>query len=357
MCHFRHARLAFIVFGNLPHGSPRRGHATKAKDSLGAIMKKLLLGLAVFFSLAQSVFVDTSAKAQSAAPLFNWGSDPASQRWSVYIGGISAQRSTPDSSTVITPPTGTPGVILNANAFDFDSKTFPEFVLQYKFDGGWMVEGRYFNTGTSSASNSILNITTFRIAGIGVTILGSGDLANTYSSQLKSAEFNVYKEFTPGFALLAGYRSLRFDDHLRIALASTGLNISDWNDSSSLNGAQIGASLTLFAPGIPLQFNATAKTGWYHNSISNDFTSNVVSRNSQSASNTAQVSELDVTATYRVTNNLSLRAGYMFLWMNKVGIAGDAAPTTVQGGGGTSSPVATGNAMYQGVTFGAAITF
>ena len=320
-------------------------------------MKKILLCLVLSFASLQTALFSAPAKAQTPAPLFNWGSDPASQYWNVYIGGMYLRRSTPGSSPIITPPTGTPGIVLNANSFDFDWKTLPEFVVQRRFDGGWMVEGRYFRTGTDNAANGIPSITTFRIAGIGVTVLGGGALANSYESGLRSAEFNVYKQFTPGFAVLAGYRSINFQDHLHIGLVGTGLNISDWNDKNQLNGAQIGLSLNLTSPGVPLLFNVTAKTGWYHNSIDNNFTSQIVSRASDSQSKTAQVSELNTTVTYQVTNNLALRGGYMLLWMNRIDIAGEAAATTIQAAGGTASPVATGNAWYQGATFGAVITF
>ena len=322
----------------------------------GAIMKKSVIGFAFAIALAHTAFADVSAKAQSPAPLFNWGSDPATQYWSVYVGGMYLSRSRPDSAQIITTNPG-PATLLDANAFDFNWKTNPEFILQRRFDGGWTVEGRYFQTGTMSANNGVPGVTTFRLAGIGVTVLGGGDLTNTYDSRLRSAEFNVYKQLTSGFAVLAGYRSFRFDDHLHIGLVGTGLNLSDWNDSNRMNGGQIGASLTLMSPGIPLQFNATAKTGWYKNSMDNDLTSQVVSRNSTNLSKTSTATELDLTATYQLANNLALRAGYMMLWMNSLALAGEAPPHTTQVAGGTSSPVSTGNVLYQGATFGAVVTF
>lgn len=319
-------------------------------------MKKSVIVFTLAIALAHTAFADVSAKAQSPAPLFNWGSDPASQYWSVYIGGMYLSRSRPDSAAIITTNPG-PATLLDANAFDFNWKTNPEFILQRRFDGGWTVEGRYFQTGTLNANNGVPGVTTFRLSGIGVTVLGGGDLTNTYESNLKSAELNVYKQLTPGFAVLAGFRSFRFDDHLHIGLVGTGLNLSDWNDGNRMNGGQIGLSLTLTSPGIPLQFTATAKTGWYKNSMDNAFTSQIVSRASSSLSKTSNASELGLTATYQLANNLALRAGYMLLWMNGVALAGEAPPNTTQTAGGTSSPVSTGNVLYQGATFGAVITF
>jgi hypothetical protein len=64
-----------------------------------------------------------------------------------------------------------------------------------------------------------------------------------------------------------------------------------------------------------------------------------------------------LTATDQLANNLALRAGYMLLWMNGAALAGEAAPDTTQIAGGTSSPVSAGNALYQGATFAAVITF
>lgn len=320
-------------------------------------MKRILFGLLYACALMQAALFATAATAQTPAPLFNWGSDPASQYWSIYVGGMYLNRSRPDSSAIATPPTGTPGVLIDAGSFDFNWKSLPEIAVQRKFDGGWTLEGRYFNMGSETATTNVPSVTTFRIAGIGVTVLGGGALDNTYSSSLRSTEFNVYKQLTPGFAVLAGYRNFSFQDHLHVGLVGTGLNISDWNVSNHLNGGQIGLSLTLLSPGVPLVFNATAKTGWYSTSINDSFTSQVVSRASDSASKTAQVSELGLTATYQIANNFALRGGYTLIWMDSVGLASEGGPRTVQAAGGTQTTIGTGNVFFQGASFGAVITF
>jgi hypothetical protein len=263
---------------------------------------------------------------------------------------MAIHRETTDGITA-TPPTGTPGTLITGDDFNFRWHWSPDLTARYRFGGGWSVEGRYFYSHPSDATFDVPSVTTFRIAGIGVTILGGGALNSTYSSRMESFELNAAKELFPGVSVLAGYRHFNLHDNLQVLLASTGLNIGTWNDTNKLDGAQLGASFGFVTPTIPLHLTATVKGGLYRNSASNDFTSNIVSNSLNNAERKQAVSaEADLTATYYVTDRLNISANYMALWLKDVALPDAAAQTTVQAVGGTQSPVAYNKLWYNAVS-------
>ncbi len=318
-------------------------------------MKRLAAGFSLALFSALILTFNSAAKAETPAPMFNWSNMNTTPAWNVYVGGLYLQRSRPSSAMVIgSSPAGS--TVMDAHSFDFGWDTIPEFVVQRRTDNGWTFEGRYFGNLSSNATSNIANITTFRIAGIGVTILGGGPINALYSTQLQNAEFNVYRQVTPGLSLLAGFRWIELQDKLRTNLATATTFVS-WDNSNQMYGAQIGANLMLTSPGMPLVFNASAKVGLFNNSAENRMTSNVVGGARGSSSPTSVATELNLTGTYQINNNLAFRAGYMLLWLDKVALASEAAASTTQIAGGTSSPVNTGNVWFQGVSFGLNLTF
>lgn len=262
---------------------------------------------------------------------------------SVSFGAMTIHRETTDG--VIVTPTTPPGTIITGDDFNFPWSSSPDLVARYRFGGGWSVEGRYFYSHPSDATFGIPSITTFRLAGIGVTILGSGPLSGTYSSRFDSAELNMWKELIPGLSVGAGYRRIDLKDSLHMTIASPGI-MTDWDDTNRLNGGQAGLSLGFVAPSFPLHLSATFKGGVYANSASNTLTSQLVSGNSNTASKQALSAEADLTATYYLTDRLNISANYMALWLNNVALADAAAQSTVQAAGGSSSPVAFGKLWY-----------
>lgn len=307
--------------------------------------------IAVLFFAAGHV---TQVQAQSTPPIFNWQNvnQPA---WSFYAGGLYLQRSRPSSARVIGTPTPST-TLIDAHSYDFDWQGTPEFVLQRRFDNGWMLEGRYFGNISSSASSNIASITSFRAAGIGVTILGGGSLDTSYETDLKNAEFNVHKQVMPGFSLLAGFRWIELRDKLHVNIASPATFI-DWDSKNRMYGGQVGFNLALFSPGLPLRFDLTGKAGWFNNSMNNRMDSTIVSVDQSSKSQGSFAGELNFSGTYQLNEHLALKAGYMLLYLDRVALASEAAANTTQAPGGTSSPVSTGSVWYQGVIFGATLSF
>ncbi len=276
--------------------------------------------------------------------------------WDIYVGGIFLQRGKSSSAAVIIPPTGTPGVVVNASDFSYGFAGSLEYMVRYRFADGWSIEGRYFDNDTPDATFLIPNITTFRVAGIGVTILGGGSINSIANSELKSAELNLRKQLSPGFSVLAGYRYLAFDDFIHNDIATTA-TFTQWRESNRMHGAQLGVNYLFASPDMPLQFNVGMKGGFFANSIDNTFSSTIVSGATGSASKTAFMGEVNLTATYFFTPNLKLQAGYTFLYLDNVGLAGETAQATTQIAGGTSSPVNVGSLWYHGATLRLGVSF
>ena len=277
-------------------------------------------------------------------------------QWNFYAGPMFMQRSRPSSAAIATTPLPTPVPLVNANQFHFGWEAGPEFIVQRWTESGWGIEGRYFNSRGAQDNYFIPTVTTFRTAGIGVTILGGGSLDTNYKTDLDSFELNVLKQITPGISVLAGFRSMRVRDQVHMNIA-TPVTFVEWDVHNKMYGGQIGVNLGFTTPGIPLQFNGTLKAGWFGTSSDNDFTSTIVARDSTKASPNSFVGEANLALSYQLLRNLSIRAAYTALYIDKVGLAGESAASTVQVAGGTSSPVSTGHIFYNGVSFGAMLTF
>ena len=270
---------------------------------------------------------------------------------SFYVGMMYLQRSR-SGGVISTPPTGTPGTLFNADSLHYGWDGTPEFVVQVRPADGWAVEGRYFYDRSSIANPVTVDVTSFRTAGIGVTVLGGGTLMMNGNTQFTSGEVNVIKQFTPGFSLLGGWRRITLNDNLMVGLVGTGLNITTWKETNTLEGGQIGARLAFATPGFSaLQFDVTGKTGAYHNAVTNDFTSQVVSRARSSGWTPAYVTEANLGITLQLLPNVAVRGGFMMVWLNNLSLAGATAPGTVQQAGGTASPVTTNSSLhYSGAT-------
>ncbi len=179
--------------------------------------------------------------------------------WDIEAGAIFLTRSRPDPATIVAPSSG-PGSIINASDFGFGWNAGPDITVTREMENGLIWDARYFNDRSASADFGIPNISTFRTAGIGVTILGGGSLSDTYTTQLDSAEFNIGVPIFQGCTLLAGFRAIELQDRSVLAITSPGIDV-DWRENNRLYGGQIGFKLDLFSPGNPLQFTVDGQ-GW-----------------------------------------------------------------------------------------------
>lgn len=358
------------------NAKPRvRGSALKNSKQIAAARRNSTTpGSALGLDAAQSGGNNNSSATPASNTLFNqlvpeWGdlcklpNSPANSAMyhcapglSFYAGIMYLQRSR-SSGSVATTTTSTP--LLDTNSFQYGYNASPEAVLQVRPGDGWAIEGRYFNDrSTLSGPVGLSDVTSFRTAGIGVTILGGGPLSMTTSSQLTSAEINVLKQITPGLALLGGYRRISLNDGVTEIIDNPSITVA-WQERNVMEGEQIGAKLAFVSPGFSaLQFDVTGKTGIYRNSVSNIFTSDIVSSTSATASTRAYVSEVNIGATLQLGSNVALHGGYMMLWLDHVALAGAAAANTTQIAGGTSSlPTTNSNLRYSGGTTSLNVAF
>lgn len=316
-----------------------------------------------FIHDAQVTPLDESAWAASATALTaaeqctqcNFTQPVIAPTWSISAGAIWLHRSRPETASIVTPPTGTPGIIVNGTDFGFDWGGGVDLGLMHRAKNGYIWEGRYFNSNDADATHNIPSITSFRIAGIGVTILGGGSLNSTYSTKLDSSELNLHKMVNDRVTIFSGFRWIELHDTLRVDIASPA-TFARWDENNHMYGGQVGTNWALLDPNSAFRLNLSGKAGAYGNYACNRFTSTVVGGNHQEDSEIAFVGEGSLTATYFLTEHVALRGGYQVMWLDNVALASDAATATVQGPGGTSSPVITdGRLFYNGAT--AAVEF
>jgi hypothetical protein len=297
----------------------------------------------------------TALSATDECTQCNFAAPVVAPTWSISAGGIWLHRSRPESAAIATPPTGTPGVTINGTDFGFDWGAGVDVGLMHRGKRGYIWEARYFNSNDADAAYNIPNITTFRIAGIGVTILGGGSLNSTYSTKLDSSELNLHKMLNDRVTIFSGFRWIELHDTLRVNMA-TPATFTRWDENNHMYGGQVGTNWALLDPNSAFRLNLSGKAGAYSNEACNRFTSTIVSGNHQEDSEIAFVGESSLTATYFFTEHLALRGGYQVMWLDNVALASDAAAATRQIAGGTSSPVITdGRLFYNGAT--AAVEF
>ncbi len=313
---------------------------------------------------AQIVFISDPEPAQAATVSDScadcdsgllWVAPSCEPTYCVSVGAVFLHRSRPDKAVIVSPPTGTLGSIINGSDYGFGWEAGPDLTISRRMDENWIWEGRYFNNRDSSATADISSITTFRIAGIGVTILGSGPINTLYTTDLDSSEINLHRQITEGCTIFGGFRWIELHDRLNVDIASPAAYVR-WDDNNHLYGGQMGTDLALTNPGNPLRMIVALKAGAFANVADNRMTSTIVARDSSDDTALAFVGEIDFSAAYPITKHIALRGGYQVMWLDNVQLASDAAPTTTQVVGGTSSPAnVDGRLWYNGAA--AAVDF
>lgn len=149
----------------------------------------------------------------------------------------------------------------------------------------------------------------------------------SYRSQLNNAEANMIGTDGP-FSLLGGFRYLSLYEKLNIRSTDLDSGTSDYHirTTNNLFGGQLGAafrrSYGRFA------WDATGKVGLFGNSAGEwQFVTDSVpgsflrGRRTASGAQVAFVSDINVSAYYRLFSFLTLRAGYNLLWVDGVALA------------------------------------
>ena len=194
------------------------------------------------------------------------------------------------------------------------------------------------------------------------------------SASIWSFEFNRWARVRPNIALMQGFRMLGWGENLTLAdhyqfdpanpLPFYGEDIFGNQTYNSLYGYQIGTDIRLWDRGQGFRLDGLLKGGaYYNNAVQNSAYTYEVAPGELQTSNVraaggsaAFVGEVGLTGTLPITCNLSLRVGYLGLWLQ-----GLAQPTNQLRGqtisGGPGSPVAgslntAGSTVVQGVSLG-----
>ncbi|MBI3864005.1 MAG: BBP7 family outer membrane beta-barrel protein [Planctomycetia bacterium] len=155
-----------------------------------------------------------------------------------------------------------------------------------------------------------------------------------YVARMNNAEIN-YKQMINGVTLLGGVRYFRLLETFDINSQSASFGTSsDYNVTTvnNLVGAQFGLGYTQEMG--PLNIGILAKIGPYLNAVHQstllqDFGNSLTLRNySKDGMPVSTLGEVQVNALYRVTDWLSVHAGYRFFWIQNLALAPDQLDLT-----------------------------
>ncbi|MGA2065737.1 MAG: BBP7 family outer membrane beta-barrel protein [Thermoguttaceae bacterium] len=195
-------------------------------------------------------------------------------------------------------------------------------------------------------------------------------MAWEYATELYNAELNAQWNACYRVTMLAGFRWVRLHEDLVGALAPPTVSGEPpfWNGTTTNNlyGCQIGADAKILERG-RFSIDGLAKAGIFDNDAEQTTAVSVIHKSVYSASastnHAAFVGETGLQCEYRVTEHLSLRAGYEVLWLEGVALApGQIQETYVATKWHDSSVRALGincnsGAFYHGATAGLEYSF
>lgn len=274
--------------------------------------------------------------------------------WTATANAVALNRSRPDR-LVLMQDAADPARNLNASDFAFGFQSGWDVSLLRENDGRGM-EFRFLNVdgwdaGTTAISGppSLVRINTT----VPFFLPGVTGVKATYTSELLSAEFNLRRQVSDCFTLLAGFRYFELDEYFHADLDAAVIpSTYDTSTRNRMYGAQLGAEARLWSLD-RLSFDGVAKIGVYHDSSSQDTILDsgiVIVSGADTSDRAAFMAELAFTGNYRLTDCFSVEAAYNLLWLETVAVATDQVPATdfftgagIDGGGG---------AFYHGLLIG-----
>ncbi len=217
--------------------------------------------------------------------------------------------------------------------------------------GCWDAEFIYFGiTGWGAAQNMADVDTIFTDPATNVG--GVTPLASTYNSRLYSTEVNLKRAYNGSLSWLVGVRYVEVQETLNMDIG--GVATENFDVDNHLYGVQVGLD------GLLLNRSAWFLTGWSKLGVFGNSSDTALRTagvggarawTGASGSDTALLADMNLTAGYRVTDSISLLAGYNVLWID--GIAD--APSQINTHNivsGAASVEANNTAFYHGVNLG-----
>jgi hypothetical protein len=194
-----------------------------------------------------------------------------------------------------------------------------DLIRQHVACTGWSLEGAY------------LGVDGFRSQEAGlVPSAGISSYSGDYQSALRSAEFNVRRDWTDWLTILAGIRYIGLTENLAAHGILEGPTLTNFvllesldnSTSNQMVGFQLGADICVVETG-RLTVDFTSKAGIYANRAT--YASSVYNTyyNNASANQAAFEGELKLAAQYSLTQALSFNIGYQLMWLSGVALAAD----------------------------------
>lgn len=286
--------------------------------------------------------------------------------WTVQASALFTDRKSPNDQVLIS-DWATGATLLNANQFDFDWETGLEMSTMYHRRLGAAFEFRYMWLGDHSdtVAYTLPAATGITIHTNPVTYFGANtESTATFTSELHSFELND-RRTNCAWTLLYGVRYVHIaDESLSAFLAFPGGGEAGrWDADNDLLGFQIGAERSLCFRNLLL--TAGGKAGIYYADMETSFE---LYRGPDrlvdvfAAADDAGVGflgELAFTASYPLTCNLSLTAGYHLLWLEGVAVGTEQVATTgsFNAVGPIGSSVDSGGMFYHGASAGLEYTY
>ncbi|REK13047.1 MAG: hypothetical protein DWQ37_10515 [Planctomycetota bacterium] len=269
----------------------------------------------------QSSFLDEDAATT------NWVDDEVvyepRPRWTVWAGAIFLQRSEPARTGLIF---NGPNTLFNAGDLNFGTAAGPD-INAIRHGEVFDVDFRYFQVMNMGAHE--------RIFPPGASNIGLGSPYNLNVLQIdvnaltsiQSAEINLRKNITPNISLLAGFRYLSLDDHIKHQYEVLGLSETlGVFTVNQLYGAQAGFDANVFTWG-RFQLQTAAKGGIYGNAARNEIRvrsfgvldSSIGAREQQ----TTFVGDWNFNGIFQINDIWAIRGGYQLLWVSGVALSTD----------------------------------
>src|SRR5262245_2582347 len=183
----------------------------------------------------------------------------------------------------------------------------------------------WHDSATVQGNNNVALPSDFGLAS--QDFFAADEMRISYRSQLNNAEANVIG--TDGnFSLLGGFRYLSLYEKLNIRSIDLDTGTGDYRirTTNNLFGGQLGARFRRSYG--RLGWDATGKAGLFGNNASEwQFVTDsppstfLRDRRTASGAQVAFVSDINISATYRLFSFFTLRAGYNLLWVDGVAVA------------------------------------
>jgi hypothetical protein len=296
--------------------------------------------------------------------------------WRAHFDYVHMWRSDPSNVPLLRPVDPTQGNVAagppvhTAADFDFEGRSGIDTGFFYGLGCSRGVEIRYlwiddFSDGVALAPTHPRNETVPPTA----FFRGTVPVVSGYQSEVQSVEL-LGRHCLAKLDFTYGFRYVELNETLSIATAPTPLNYASetaFGADNDLYGLQLGLAGKLWDNCRGLRVDAITKLGIYYNDACADARFLVDDppqqppfqtrdgRGRDSTGDAAFLLEVAAMATYDVTCNLSVRAGYQLLLIDGVALAADQVPSTGTLFGNDNAPVNAhcGNSvLYHGLHLG-----